>query len=112
MSLGFLGIAVGIVLGMYFPGYIPSAYSAYVAVALLAAADTIVGGIGAKLDGRYNSQTFVGGFLINAMLAALLTYVGKLLDLDLTIAVIVVFGTRLFQNFAKIRRLLLNTNVD
>ncbi|MDP4152648.1 MAG: small basic family protein [Bacillota bacterium] len=108
MAIGFLGLLCGILIGFYFPGYIPKAYSVYVAMALLAAADSIVGGLAAKIENKYDDKIFVSGFCINTLLAAALTYVGKLLAIDLTIAAIVVFGSRLFQNFAKIRRLLLN----
>lgn len=38
-----LGLAVGIVLGLFFPMYIPPACTTYVAVALLAALDSLLG---------------------------------------------------------------------
>jgi len=108
MAIGVLGILCGLLLGFYFPGYIPKAYSVYVAMALLAAADSIIGGLAAKIEGVYDGKIFITGFCINTLLAAFLVYIGNQLAIDLTIAAIVVFGSRLFQNFAKIRRMLLN----
>jgi small basic protein len=46
---------------------------------------------------------------LTVILAAILVFIGELLSLDLYIAAIVVFGSRLFNNFAKIRRILLNS---
>jgi hypothetical protein len=43
----------------------------------------------------------------NALLAALLTYVGDRLGVPLSEAAIVAFGVRLFSNLGRIRRLLL-----
>ncbi|NLM49911.1 MAG: DUF1290 domain-containing protein, partial [Clostridiaceae bacterium] len=40
--------------------------------------------------------------------AAFLTYIGNKLEVDIYMAAVVAFGTRLFQNFATIRRFLLN----
>ena len=59
---------------------------------------------------RYNDKVFLSGFIINSLLAALLIYAGSLLDIELYYAAIVVFGVRLFQNFASIRRILLNSH--
>ncbi|MDR3552942.1 MAG: small basic family protein [Clostridia bacterium] len=102
-----LGVLIGVVVALVYPGYIPSAYTAYVAVALLAALDSVVGAINAYARKRFRIGIFVSGFFINTLLAAFLTYVGELLQIDLYIAAIVVFGARIFQNFAELRRILL-----
>lgn len=108
MIYWFFGILLGLVGGLFFPGYIPKEYSIYIGIALLAAFDSIVGGINAKLSGKYDQKIFFSGFIINALIATLLVYTGKLLGLEFHLAAIVVFGGRLFQNFASIRRILLN----
>ena len=103
----FLGLVIGMFFGFMYPVYIPPQYSQYAAVAILAALDSVVGAWGARLEKKFDFSVFTSGFFINAALAVFLTYIGKGLDLDLYLAAVVVFGTRLFQNFAKIRRSLL-----
>jgi small basic protein len=103
----FVGLLIGIFVGFMYPAYVPSQLSQYVAVAILAALDSVVGAISANLNKNFSFKVFISGFFVNAALAAFLTYIGKGLDLDLYLAAVVVFGTRLFQNLAKIRRSLL-----
>jgi small basic protein len=107
MYIPFVGLCIGAIIGLLFPTHIPVEYSQYVAVAILASLDSVLGGINAKLKGTYKEDIFISGFFTNAVFAALLTYIGKRLDLDLYLAAIVVFGTRLFQNIAEIRRYML-----
>lgn len=104
-----IGLLIGIAVGMLFPGNIPETYSTYVAVGLLAALDSVLGGINASLRRRFKPRIFLSGFFGNAAIAVFLTYVGQRLDIDLYLAAVVVFGTRLFQNFAEIRRELLTS---
>ena len=103
-----IGIAAGILLGLMIPYNVPIAFSPYVAIAILAALDSVFGGIVASINSKFNMKVFITGFFGNALLAASVTYLGKLLGVDLMIAAVVVFGTRLFQNFAIIRRFLLD----
>lgn len=102
-----LGVAIGVAAALLYPGFIPDAYTTYVAVALLAALDTVVGGINASAHRRFRLGVFVTGFFINTALAAFLTWVGELLSIDLYLAAVVVFGARIFQNFAELRRSIL-----
>ncbi len=103
-----IGLIVGIVIGVFIPWNIPAAYSNYVAVAILAALDSVFGGIAATLQGRFNLKVFISGFAGNAMLAALLAYVGDRLGIQIYLAAVFAFGNRLFFNFGIIRRYLLN----
>lgn len=106
-----IGLAVGILAALLYPGYIPKDYTIYMAVAILAALDTVVGGINASMRKRFSMGIFTSGFFINTALAALLTYVGQLLSIDLYLAAVLVFGARIFQNLAEIRRILLNNGL-
>jgi len=47
---------------------------------------------------------FLMGLVTNSALAAGLTFVGDKLGVDLSIAAIVAFGVRIFNNLASIRR--------
>jgi small basic protein len=99
-----LGFVVGILIGYYVPFHIPMIYSKYVAVAFLAALDSVLGGSRAGMEKRFDTFYFILGFLTNAFLAALLTFVGDQLGVDLYLAAIVTFGVRIFQNLALIRQ--------
>lgn len=47
---------------------------------------------------------FLSGTIGNAAIAVFLTWLGQKLGLPLYLAAVLVFGTRMFQNFAEIRR--------
>ena len=82
----------------------PQELSRYVAMAVVAAIDASFGGVRAYLERTFNDRIFVLAFVSNAALAMLLVWVGDQLGVDLTTAVAVVFGVRIFQNLAAIRR--------
>lgn len=103
-----LGLIIGILVGTFIPYNIPFQYSNYVAVALLAALDSVFGGIAATLQGKFDLRVFLSGFFGNAILAAILAYIGDKLGIQIHLAAIFAFGNRLFLNFAIIRRILLN----
>lgn len=104
MWLPFLGIILGIVLGLVLPIQIPSNYASYMSIAVLAALDSVFGGIRASLENKFETDIFISGFFGNAFLAAGLAYIGDRLDVPIYLAAIFTFGMRLFQNFAAIRR--------
>jgi len=103
-----LGLIIGIIIGIFIPYNIPAEYSNYVAVAILAALDSVFGGISASLQKKFDIKIFLSGFFGNALLAALLAYIGDRLGIQIHLAAIFAFGNRLFLNFANIRRYLLN----
>lgn len=107
-----LGLIIGVLIGVFFiPVNIPQQYSTYVAVAILAALDSVFGGIVANLQGKFDLKIFISGFFGNALLAAALAYIGDQLGIQIYLAAIFAFGNRLFLNFAVIRRYLLNKPV-
>ncbi len=95
-------------MGIFIPYNIPFQYSNYVAISILAALDSVFGAAVATLENRFDLKIFLSGFFGNALLAALLAYIGDKLGISLHLAAIFAFGNRLFVNFAKIRRILLN----
>jgi small basic protein len=96
--------AIGLVLGLYSPFTIPVAYARYTAVALLAGLDSIFGAYKAYIAGTFEPRVFLSGLLTNMALAGSLTWVGDRLGVDLSIAAIVAFGVRIFNNLGAIRR--------
>jgi len=105
--LPIIGLAVGIIVATYLPA-MPMTYSKYLAIAILACLDSVMGGISSSLEKRFDMKIFISGFFSNAMLAAILTYMGEKLGLDIYMAAVIVFASRIFNNFAIIRRILLN----
>jgi small basic protein len=115
MWLPLLGLILGIFLGLMTEIRIPDEYSNYLSIAVLAAFDTLFGGIRARLQNIYDEKVFVSGFFFNILLAASLAFLGVHLGVDLYLAAIFAFGVRLFQNIAVIRRILLakwSTNTE
>ncbi len=104
MLIPLIGLIIGCAAAFVFPWSVNPAYSVYVAIAILAALDSVFGGFSAILNKNFSMIIFLSGFFCNAMLAAFIIFLGEKLGLDLYVAVVVVFGTRLFQNFAVIRR--------
>ena len=102
-----IGLIVGIIMGYFLNINIPDTYSLYIPVAILAAMDTVFGGARASLEKKFDSEMFVSGFFGNVLIAAILTYLGERLNIPMYLAAVVVFGGRLFNNFAAIRRLLI-----
>lgn len=108
MIFALIGVLIGAVIGFALPFTYNTAYSLYISVAILACLDTVFGGIKATLEEKFNIEIFISGFFGNAILAAFLAYLGDRLGVPLYYAAIFTFGSRLFENFAKIRRILLN----
>jgi len=107
MWLPFLGLILGLTLGLLTDIQIPSVYENYLSIAVLAALDTIVGGMRAHLQQVYDDKVFITGFFFNIALAIGLAFLGVHLGVDLYLAAIFAFGVRLFQNIAIIRRILI-----
>ncbi len=97
-------VLVGIVAGILFPYHIPSDYSQYVAMIILAILDSVFGAASAAIQKNFNLSTFISGFLGNSILAFILTFVGAKLGVDLYLVPLLVFGSRIFTNFSTMRR--------
>ena len=104
--IGFVALLVGIVLGIIFSPEIPVLLQPYLPIAVVAALDAVFGGLRAYLDGIFNSKVFVVSFVFNVVVAALLVLLGDQLGVgtQLSTAVIVVLGIRIFGNAAALRR--------
>lgn len=107
MWLPLLGLILGVTLGLLSDIQIPHAYGNYLSIAVLAALDTLFGGVRAHLQQIYDDKIFVTGFFFNIALAAALAFLGVHLGVDLYLAAVFAFGVRLFQNIAVIRRILI-----
>lgn len=102
--LAIFGLVVGALLAVLFQPTVPQDLTRYVAMAVVAAVDAAVGGVRSNLERTFNDRIFVISFVLNAGVAAFLVWIGDQLSVDLTTAIVVVFGIRIFQNVAAIRR--------
>ena len=98
-----IGCLVGIILGVNAPA-ISYLYSDYLAISIIAALDSVFGGITATLKENFDLKIFATGFFGNAILSILLTFLGNKLNVDIYLAAIVVFVGRMFNNLTIIRR--------
>ena len=104
MLIPVAGLLIGILLGLALGVDVGFEFARYTAVAILAAVDSVLGAFRAELDGVYDNRIFISGFVVNAVVAVLLTFVGDRLGLDLYLVALLTFGLRIFQNVALIRR--------
>lgn len=98
-----IGCILGAIVGVNLP-IISYSYSSYLAIAIIAALDSVFGGITGVLKNEFDFKVFISGFFCNAILAMLLAYLGNKLNVDVYLATIVVFVGRMFINLTIIRK--------
>ncbi|QDB79227.1 DUF1290 domain-containing protein [Georgenia sp. 311] len=101
-----IGLVVGVVAGILIEPTVPTGLQPYLPIAVVAALDALFGGLRAYLDGVFDDRVFVVSFVFNVLIAALLVFLGDQLGVgaQMTTAVVVVLGIRIFSNAASIRR--------
>lgn len=104
--IALIALIAGAVVGLVLQPTIPTPLAPYVPVAVVAALDALFGGVRARLEGTFSDRIFLVSFLSNVVLAVFLVFLGDQLNVGdaLETAVIVVFGVRIFQNLAGVRR--------
>jgi len=105
LIIGFLAVY------MFLPA-VPPRWADYVAIAILAGLDALVGALRNWLERRFDEAIFVSGFFANMILAALLAYFGDKLGVDLYLAVVVALGIRIFNNLGRTRALFVTARVE
>ena len=98
-----IGCIIGALIGANAP-VISYTYSSYLSIAIVAALDTVFGGIASVVKGNFDLKIFLSGFFGNSILSIVLTYLGNRLNVDIYLAAIVVLVGRMFTNSAIIRR--------
>ena len=106
MIFGILILVLFIVLGIVVGQNIVIPYSSYqyVAVAILACLDSVFGALAASTAMYFKMKIFLSGFFFNAIFEMFLVYLGDILNVEIYLAAIVVFGGRILNNFSIIRR--------
>ena len=98
-----IGCIIGAIVGINAP-IVPYTYSTFLAIAVVAALDSVFGGITSVLKKNFDLTIFISGFFCNSLLSIGLTYLGQKLNLDIYLAALVVFVGRMFTNMTIIRR--------
>ncbi len=101
-----LAVIIGAVAGLVLEPTVPLGLQPYLPIAVVAALDAVFGGIRAWLERIFDDHVFVVSFIANVVIAALIVYLGDKLGVggQLSTAVVVVLGIRIFSNAAAIRR--------
>jgi small basic protein len=104
--LAAVALGVGIVIGTVSGPQVPASVAPYLPIAVVAALDAVFGGVRAYLDGIFDSKVFVVSFVFNVLVAALIVWLGDQLGVgtQLSTAIVVVLGIRIFGNAAALRR--------
>lgn len=105
-----IGLLLGIAAGLLLNVEVPLALQAYLPIAVVAALDAVLGGVRAIMDKVFDDKVFVVSFISNVLIAGFIVFLGDQLGVgaQLTTAVIVVLGIRIFTNVASIRRHVFN----
>ncbi|NPV88597.1 small basic family protein [Coprothermobacteraceae bacterium] len=103
--VAFLGFYAGMLAAKRFP--FSQAQARYVGVLILVVLDAVFGGLRAEIQDMFDLTIFSTGLLIGSALALWLVYLGDLFGIDLSLAAVVTFGGRIFQNVSIIRRILI-----
>ena len=101
-----LAVAVGVTLGLILQPTVPLDLQPYLPIAVVAALDALFGGVRAWLEHIFDDKVFVVSFISNVLVAGLIVFVGDKLGVggELSTAIVVVLGIRIFSNAAAIRR--------
>jgi small basic protein len=102
--LALFSLLVGALLAILLQPSVPQDVTRYLAMGVVAAIDSALGGLRSYFERTFNDRIFVIAFVSNALVAAFLVWMGDQLGVDLSTAVVVVFGVRIFQNVAALRR--------
>jgi small basic protein len=104
--IALVGLVIGVVAGLVLQPTVPLMLQPYLPIAVVAALDALFGGLRAMLDGLFDDKVFLVSFLSNVVVAAFIVFLGDQLGVggQLSTAVVVVLGIRIFSNAASIRR--------
>lgn len=104
--IAILGLVIGVLVGLVVQPTVPVELQPYLPIAVVAALDALFGGLRALLDGIFDDRVFLTSFMSNILVAAFIVFLGDQLGVgtQLSTAVVVVLGIRIFSNAASIRR--------
>lgn len=108
--LAIVGLIVGVVVALLWRPEMPLWLQPYLPIMIVAALDALVGAARASLENIFSDKVFAVSFVSNVAIAALIVWLGDMIGVgsQLSTAVLVVLGIRIFTNAAAIRRSVLH----
>ena len=104
MAIAIICLVLGGLLGYFLNIKVSTEASVYIAIAIFAAFDSIMGEVASYITKKFDLGVFISGFFSNALLSIAIIYLGTKLGIDVYMAIVIVFAIRIFQNFGFIRR--------
>jgi small basic protein len=105
--IAIIGLLVGALIALIVHPTVPQNLARYLAMLVVVAIDASLGGLRSSFERTFSDRIFAVSFVANALVAGGLIWIGDQVGVDLTTAIVVVLGIRIFQNVAAIRRRLL-----
>ena len=96
MLYALAGIVIGFAAGWYFPLYLPFEYARLLSVSLMAALDTVFGGMRSSMEGKYDNTVFITGFFYQCCFGSVFVLFRYFAGIDLYLVAILIFGMRIF----------------
>lgn len=106
-----LALMVGIALGAILSVDVPITQAPYLAVTILAGLDSVFGGSRSIMEGKFQTNIFLTGFLANILVGMFLIWLGNGIGVSMLTVAALVFAFRIFTNLSLIRRMIL-TRMD
>jgi small basic protein len=107
-----LALIVGVLIGVRTAFPVSGEVGQYIGVGVIAGIDSVFGGWRSALEGKFQNDVFITGFVSNVLIASFLAYLGDRIGLDLLLAASLVLGWRIFNNLSMIRRHAINSWQD
>lgn len=104
MWIPIIGLLIGLVIGGLLPISIPLVNTQINTILVIISTDALFNGFLAKLEGRFSTLLFSIEFLINVLLGIGMVYFGMIMGVDIFLALIIIFGVRIFHNLSKINQ--------
>lgn len=108
--LAVLGLILGIIIAVVWQPDLPLWLQPYLPIMIVAALDALIGALRSSLEHTFSDRVFAVSFVSNVIIAAIIVWIGDLIGVgsQLSTAVLVVLGIRIFTNAASIRRQVLH----
>lgn len=99
-----VALLVGVLLGFLFASPMTPLLGTYLGMAVIAGLDSVTGGSRSALEGKFQTDVFVTGFIANILIAFFLAWLGDKIGVNLFLVAAIVLGSRIFTNLSLMRR--------
>lgn len=97
-----IGLLIGLVIGLFVSVPVPAAWAPYLALIVLAGIDTLLAVLVRKNESQEYGTKFLLEFLVNSLMAMLLTALGQQINFELSTIIAFVFTYLIFINIREI----------